>query len=45
MHADRILAGLGPQLNLSQGLIGERAAHDEGRMTHRAAQIDEATFS
>ena len=45
MHADFVLIGLGPQFNLSEDLIGERVAHDEARVAHSTAQVNETTLS
>src|SRR5262245_1192637 len=36
-----VLAGIGPQLDLRQRLVGEGGAHHEARMTHSVAEIDE----
>lgn len=30
VDADRVLAGVGPEVNLSENLVGEGAAHHEG---------------
>ncbi len=44
VHADRVLTVLGPQLDLSQHLVGERVAHDEARVSVSAAQVDQAAL-
>ena len=37
VHADRELARVGPERDLSQNLVGERARHDEGGVTSGTA--------
>ncbi len=37
-----VLAGVGPQLELRQDLVGEAGRHDEARMAGGAAQVDQA---
>lgn len=44
VNADLIFAGLGPEFDLGQDLIGEGVAHDEGRMSHGTSQINETSF-
>jgi len=44
VDADLVLAGFGPEFDLGQDLVGERVAHDEGGMTHSAAEIDETAL-
>merc|ERR1719193_1916881 len=44
VDADLVFAGFGPEFDLGQDLVGERVAHDEGGMTHSAAEIDETAF-
>ena len=39
-----VFAGIAPQLDLGQGLVGERIAHHEGGVAGGAAQIDQAAF-
>src|SRR3984957_5483101 len=39
-----VLAGIAPQLDLRQRLVGERRRHDEARMAHGIAEIDQAAF-
>src|ERR1700732_3268961 len=39
-----ILALLGPQFDLRQGLIGKRSRHHEGRVSRRIAEIDKPPF-
>ncbi len=41
VDAHGVLAGVGPQVDLGQDLVGEGAGHDEGRVAHGAAQVDE----
>merc|ERR1719209_788752 len=44
VDADLVLAGFGPEFDLGQDLVGKRVAHDEGGMTHSAAEIDETAL-
>lgn len=44
VDADLVLASLGPELDLSQDLIGERVAHDERWMSVSAAQVDQSAL-
>jgi hypothetical protein len=44
VNTNRVLTMLGPQLDLSQHLVGERVAHDEAGVTVSAAQVDQATL-
>ena len=39
-----VMAGLGPQLDLGQGLVGERGRHHEGRVAGRVAEVHQAAF-
>src|SRR5579871_4388856 len=39
VHSDRILRGLGEELDLREHLVRERGAHDVRRMTSAAAQV------
>jgi hypothetical protein len=39
-----VLVCVGPQLDLSQGLVGERVGHHERGVACGAAQVDEAAF-
>jgi len=36
--------GVGPEGNLGEDLVGERARHDEGRVTVCASEVDQSTF-
>jgi hypothetical protein len=36
---------LGPESDLSENLVGERARHDPGRVTSSASQVDETSLS
>jgi len=42
VNTNGVLVVLGPEFNLSKDLVGEGVAHDEGRMAHGAAKIDES---
>jgi len=44
VDADLVLAVARPEFDLSQNLIGEGVAHDEGRMTHGTSQVDQTPF-
>jgi len=44
VDTDLVLATLGPEFDLGQNLVGEGVAHDEGRMSHGASQINETAF-
>lgn len=44
MNADRVRLDFRPQFDLRQYLIGKRVAHDEARMSRRAAKINKTTF-
>ena len=44
VDTDRVLAGVAPDLHLGQNLIGEGVGHDEGGMSHGAAEVDQATL-
>lgn len=44
MNANRVGTLLGPELDLSQHLIGERVAHDKARVTVSTTKIDESTL-
>lgn len=44
MNSNRVGALLGPELDLSEHLVGERVAHDKARVTVRTAQVDESTL-
>jgi len=44
VHAQRVLARVAPQLNLGQNLVAEAVGHDEGRMSHGAAQVDQTSL-
>ena len=35
---------LGPQLNLSKHLVGERVGHDKARVAHGAAEVDQTAL-
>ena len=39
-----VVGGILPQLDLSQDLVSEAAAHDEAGVTHGTAQVDQATL-
>src|ERR1700733_3381558 len=39
-----VLGRIAPQLDLRQRLVGERRRHDEARMAHGIAEIDQAAF-
>ncbi len=41
MDPNRVLVSLGPQLDLSQDLVGEGVAHDEARVAHGTAEVDQ----
>ena len=45
-HVDtkRELLGSGPESNLSEDLVGERAGHDKGWVTGGAPKVHETTF-
>jgi hypothetical protein len=45
VHTNRVLPGVGPQVNLGKHLVGEGARHDERGMTHGTTQVDQATLS
>ena len=45
VNAQGVFAGVGPELNLSQHLIGEGVAHDKAGVAHSAAQVDQSTLS
>jgi hypothetical protein len=42
---DTNLVALGPERDLSQGLVGERVAHDEAGVTSGAAEVDQSALS
>ena len=44
MNSQLVLTLFGPQLNLSQDLIGEGVAHDKAGMTVSTAQIDQTAL-
>lgn len=44
VDTDGVHSGLGPQLQLSKNLVGERTAHDEGRMSGRTPQVTQTSF-
>ena len=46
-HVDtkRELLGSGPESNLSEDLVGERAGHDKGWVTGGAPEVHETTLS
>ena len=39
-----VLAGVHPQLDLGQDLVGEGVAHDEAGMTHGTAQVHQTAL-
>ena len=41
VHADRVLVGLGEQLDLRDGLVGEAVRHHERRVSGRVAQVEQ----
>lgn len=44
VDTDGVLTLLGPQLDLSQDLVAEGVGHDEARVTHGTAQVDQTTL-
>ena len=42
MHAHVILVGLGPELYLSQDLVGEGVAHDKARVSCGTAKVHQS---
>ena len=44
VYADLVLSRVAPQINLGEDLVGEGAGHDEGRVSHGTAQIDETAL-
>lgn len=44
VHTQRVLAGVFPQLNLGQHLVGERVAHDKTGMTHGTSQVHQSAL-
>jgi hypothetical protein len=45
VYSDGVSLGLGPELDLGQGLVGERTGHDERRVSSGTSQVDQSTFS
>jgi len=43
VNAEGVLVGLSPEGDLGQGLVGERAGHDERRVSTSASQVNQAT--
>lgn len=44
VHAEGVRLGVGPEGDLGHDLVGERAGHDERRVTGSAAEVDESTL-
>ncbi len=44
MDPNFVLLGFGPQLNLSQNLVGKWVAHDERRVSVGTSQVDQTTL-
>ena len=45
IHPERILLGLGEELDLGKHLVGERVAHDEAGVSGRIAEIHQPAFA
>lgn len=45
VNSDGVLGSLGPEGNLGQNLVGERAGHDERRVSSGTSQVDETSIS
>ena len=45
MDAKLVLLGIGPELHLSEDLVGETVAHDEARVTGGTAEVDQTALS
>lgn len=45
VNSQGVLAGVLPQLNLGQHLVGEGVAHDKAGVTHGTAQINQSALS
>ena len=44
VDADLVVVGLGPELQLGQDLVGEGVGHDEARVAHGTAKVDQTTL-
>ena len=44
MDSDSVFVTVGPQLDLRQHLVGEGVAHNEARVTHGTAQVDQSAL-
>merc|ERR1712173_322466 len=44
VNSNWVLSGVAPQINLGQNLVGERTAHNKGRMSHGTAQVDKTSL-
>merc|ERR1711970_1699001 len=44
VDTERVSGGVGPQLNLCQNLVGEGVGHNEGRVTHSTAKVDQSSL-